>query len=61
MSFIRNVDGGVLLFILGVVYQPLLNVCGEAVECFIDIDVVLSGDLKEGDTQLIGKGLALFG
>jgi hypothetical protein len=49
------------LLVLGVIDEALLDVGGEAIECLVDVDVALGGHLEEGDTELVGEGLALFG
>ena len=40
--------------------QPLLDVTSQAVEGLVDIDVALRRHLEEGNTKLVGEGLALF-
>jgi hypothetical protein len=48
------------LFILGVVYETLLDIGSEAVECLVNVDVALGRDLEEWDAKFIGERLALF-
>lgn len=48
------------LFGLGSVHS-LLDIGGEAVEGLLDVDVVFRGNLQEGDAELVGKLLPLFG
>lgn len=48
------------MFSLGRVHA-LLDIRCKAIECLLDIDVVLCGHLQKGDAKLIGQLLALFG
>lgn len=43
------------------VYQALLDVRREAVECLVDVNVALGRNLEERDAELIGEGLPLLG
>ena len=48
------------LFGLGSVH-PFLDIRCKAVECLLNVDVVLSRNLEEGNTEFISELLALFG
>lgn len=41
--------------------HPLLNIGCKAIECLLDVDVILCRDLQERDTKFVGELLALFG
>lgn len=48
------------LFGLGSVHA-LLDIGCQAIECLFDVDVVLCGDLQEGNAEFVSKLLALLG
>jgi hypothetical protein len=45
----------------GAVDEALLDIRGERVEGLVDVDVALCRDLKEGDAEFVGEGLAALG
>lgn len=61
IGLVTNVDAGTgRLVVLGAIDETLLDIGGQTVESFVDVDIALRRDLEKRDAELVGQSLALL-